>query len=187
MNKSVLRTMIVIIICMLAFEYILKFFVPKEFVLVISNPNLIKAGDYINSHKWAYYLISSLFSFITYYLFTCACSRKKFLNKVECLIIGIIIIVGHLINLIDYQLSTPYLVSTMIFISAYSHSNMKDFAIVFIVHTIAQNLSLKIRGLSTFMVSFDMLTCTVLGIESYLWLVLFYVLNCYNIKERKVN
>ena len=186
MNKSVLRTMIVVIICMLAFEYILKFFVPKEFVLVISNPNLIKAGNYINERPWLNYIVSSMISFVSYYLFTCATNCKKFLDwKLSLLIVGIVVI-GDIVITLDYEFATPYLVSTMILLSYLAGSNMKNFSVVFIVHTIAQILSLKIRNLSTYIVSYDILTCTVLGIESYLWVLLFYFLNSYNIKEKEV-
>ena len=50
MKKSVLRTAIVIIVMMLFAEYILKLFIPEEFVLIINNPNLIKVGTYINNN-----------------------------------------------------------------------------------------------------------------------------------------
>ena len=63
---------------------------------------------------------------------------------------------------------------------------MRDFAIVFIVHTVAQNLSLNIRSLSTYIVSFDVLSGFILTSECYIWMLLFYFLNCFNIKEREV-
>lgn len=185
MNKSVLRTTIAVIICMLAFEYILKLFLPKEFVLVISNPNLIKAGNFINNNFILNFIVSNIMSITTYYLFTCAISHKKILNKKLTIAIILLSIIGNAMNYINYNFVTPFLVCSMIFIGFLSNSEMKDFSIVFIVHTIAQVLSLEIRNLTTYMVSFDILTCFCLGFDAYLWLLLFYVLNCFNIKEKE--
>ena len=113
MNKSVLRTMLVIIISMLAFEYILKLFVPEEFVLVISNPNLIKFGNYLMNHKFLNYLFDCLFFVITYTLFTCACSKQKILKYYWFLIFVGLFIIGQIIEIYNYNLLTPYLVCSM--------------------------------------------------------------------------
>lgn len=187
MNKSVLRTMLVIIICMLAFEYILKFFVPQEFVLIVSNPNLIKFGTFLDTHKIFYYLFCCGTSFITYFLFTCACSRRKKLNWKYYLAFIILYCISQILTEHAYQLLTPFLVCSMIGLAFISNSNMKDFTIVFIVHTVAQNLSLEIRNIARYVMSFNVITGTLLTSECYLWLLLMYILNCYNIKEREVS
>lgn len=187
MNKSVLRTTLVVIVCMLAFEYILKFFVPQEFVLVVSNPNLIRAGQFIEKYPILEHFSRSIMSFITYYLFTCACSKRKYLSFKIVLIMLVLILTSALITEFAYQYSTPFLVCSMIFMAFISGSDMKTFTIVFVTHTLAQNLSLSIRSLTTYIVSFDILSCFMLTFECYLWLLLFYILNCYNIKEREVN
>lgn len=186
MNKSVLRTMIVIIICMLAFEYILKFFVPKEFVLVISNPNLIKFGEFLDSHKLVSYIFGCITSFITYFLYTCACSRKKYLNWKFYILFLLIYIISEILIVVSYELCTPFIICSMIGLAYLSNSNMKDFTIVFIVHNLSQVLSLNIRNITTYLISFDMATLTIMTLECYLWLTLFYFLNCFNIKEREV-
>ena len=98
MNKSVLRTAIVVIICMLEFEYILKFFFPEEFVLVVSNPNLIKAGAFLSKHLVLEHLVRSIFSYISFYLFTCACSRKKYLDLKLSLVILAIVVLSAIIT-----------------------------------------------------------------------------------------
>lgn len=186
MNKSVLRTAIAIIVCMLFAEYILKFFVPEEFVLVVSNANLVKAGTFINNTPWLYYICNFMFSFITYYLFTCACGHTKYLRLELCILLVPIIIIAQIISKVAYTFATPYLICTMI-ISAYlNKADLKTFMIVFVVHTIAQNLSLEIRNISAYMVNYDIITCTMMTSECYLWLLLFYVLYGYNIKEKEV-
>lgn len=186
MNKSVLRTAIAIIISLLLIEYTLKFFIPKEFVLVASNKNFIKFGTFLNEHRLFYHMFFCITAFITYYLYTCACSRRKYLNWKYYVSFVVIYFITQIIGKYANNLLVPALVCIMIALAYFSESNMKDFAIVFIVHTISQNLSLEIRGLTRYLISYNSITIFALGIESYLWLILFYVLNCFNIKEREV-
>lgn len=186
MNKSVLRTMIVLVISFLAFEYLLKFFVPEEFVLAVNSPNIIKFGNFLGTHKWAGYLFGSITSFITYFLYTCACCRKKVLHWKFYILFIAIYIISEILVVVNYQLCTPFIICSMIGLAYYSNSNMKDFTIIFCTHTLSQNLSLAIRNISTYIVNYDMVSLTIMGIESYLWLLLFYILNCYNLKEREV-
>lgn len=186
MNKSVIRTAIVIIVCMLFAEYILKFFVPEEFVLVVSSPNLIKAGTFIDSHRALYYIVSTIFSYITYYLFTCACGHTKYLNWKLSLCILVIIIVGHVIIKFVPTFSTPYLVVSMILTAYLNNSDLKTFLYVFSVHTISQTLSMEIRNISMYIMEYNILTGVLMTLECYLWLLLFYVLYGYNIKEKEV-
>lgn len=185
MNKSVLRTTLVVIVCMLAFEYILKFFVPQEFVLVVSNPNLIKFGTFLDTHKIFYYIFCCCTSFITYFLFTCACSKRKYLNWKYYIAFVILYVISQILTEYAYQLLTPFLICSMVGLACISNSDIKTFTIVFITHTIAQNLSLEIRGLTQYIISFNTVTLTMLGLESYIWLLLFYILNCFNIKDKE--
>ena len=177
--------MLVIIICMLAFEYILKFFVPQEFVLVVSNPNIIKFGTFLDTHKIFYYLFYGVTSFITYFLYTCACSRRKKLNWKYYLSFVVLYTISQILTEHAYQLLTPFLVLSMVVLAYISNSNMKDFTIVFAIHTIAQNLSLEIRGLARYVMSSNSIVFTMLTSECYLWLILLYILNCFNIKEKE--
>lgn len=186
MNKSVLRTAIVVIICMLAFEYILKFFFPEEFVLVVSSPNIIKFGQYVDTHKFAYFLFYCVTAFITYFLYTCACCRKKILNWRYYILFLIIYTISHFLTFYAYNLLTPFLVCSMIALACISNSDIRNFSIIFITHTVAQVLSLEIRGLTQYISTPNTATMFILGMESYLWLLLFYFLNCFNIKEREV-
>lgn len=187
MNKSVLRTLLAIIIGALVFEYILKFFVPQEFVLAVSSPNLIKFGNFLDTHKIFYYIFCCTTSFMTYFLYTCACSKRKYLNwKYYLSFVGIYII-SQILTDYAYELLTPFLVSSMVALAGISNSNIKDFSMVFIIHTIAQNLSLQIRGLTQYIISFNTVSLTMLMSECYLWLLLMYIINCFNIKEREVN
>lgn len=69
MNKSVLRTMIILCWVFLALYAILKL-VPQlasKFVIVVNNEKIVKAGQFIDERKWR------LFFFFTLDLFTLPC------------------------------------------------------------------------------------------------------------------
>lgn len=185
MNKSVIKTMLVVILIVLLVEYILKFFIPQEFVLAVSNENFIKFGVYIDTHQWAYFIYNGITSFITYYLFTCACSKQKYLRWYWCLIILGCYVLTYVVQLLDPNLITPLMLCIMLYLAYFNSSDLKSYVIVFSVHTISQSLSLEIRNLTQYIVSYNSVTLTMLTLECYIWLVLLYVLQCYNLKERR--
>lgn len=64
----------------LIFLYILKLIFPSFVIETAQNEQICKIGRYIDTHKWAWYLASSILSFTLYYLSCCACCRKKRLS-----------------------------------------------------------------------------------------------------------
>lgn len=57
--------------------YILKLIFPSFVVETAQNEQICKIGRYIDTHKWAWYLASSILSFTVYYLSCCACCRNR--------------------------------------------------------------------------------------------------------------
>lgn len=64
----------------LLFLYIIKLIFPSFVIETAQNEQICKIGRYIDTHKWAWYLASSILSFTLYYLSCCACCRKKRLS-----------------------------------------------------------------------------------------------------------
>ena len=183
MNKKVFIAMLVLTISFLTLLYVAKIFFPYEFVMIIQNEKLIEIGNFIDSHKWAYYLVSALTAFVTYWLYICACCGKKYLKWWECLIVVGVIGGSFLVNEYDATFAMYYSIFAMVILPAIFKGDLKRVAIVYPIHGIAQILSLKIRSLPLLFATFNSLIGLFMTFEMYLWLVLFYVIFNYNKKE----
>lgn len=183
MNKRLFQSMIYLAIGFLIGCYVLKFFLPEQFVLFVQNKRLVDIGYYIDTHPLAFYSFGILTSFTTYWLFCCAVCKKLYLSKKECFIVLIAVVGSIFITLIDVQLSTHYSVFSMIFLAYLFKAEFKETLIIFGIHGFAQAISLSIRDLTTYMMNFDSLSFLVLTFECYLWLILFYLKN--NIRKEK--
>lgn len=178
--------MIALVIIFLVAMYILKIFFPQEFVLSIQTKNLVAFGDYIDNHEWAYWICTYITSFVTYWLYCCACSRKWYLKWHECLYILITITIVRVLTILDSNLSTIISALSFIILPALMKSKLTDCAIIYTIHSIAQGLSLSIRNLVIYLKSVNVATILVLIFECYLWLVLLYLLFNFK-KEGKEN
>lgn len=183
MNKKVFKTMIALVIVFLLACYILKIFFPEQFVLSVENEIIIAIGNYIDSNEWAYYLFGIFTSFLTYWLYLCAVCRKWYLNWWQCLIVLAVIGASIGFNFIDINLYTALSYSSFVLLPMIFKANLKEVSIVFSIHLLSQALSLSIRNLPIYMININSLTLFLVAIETYFWLLLFYIY--YNYKENK--
>ena len=175
MNKKVVKAMLALVVIFLVGLYILKIFIPDKFVMVIENERLVEIGNYIDSHKWAYYLFGIVTSFITYWLYFCATIKKWYLNWWQVLVVFAII--GGSIGLSFYNsaLSSAFTIVCMVIVPLLFRGDAKYTLIVFATHSAAQNLTLAIRNLPLYIASFNSLVFFLLTLEMYFWLLLFYI------------
>lgn len=178
--------MLVLSISFLIGLYVLKIFFPQEFVMSIENDRLVQIGTFIDNHLWLYYICCGITAFITYWLYCCACSSRLYLKWYECLYIIATIITIRLISFYDESLSTVISVVSFVFLPALTKGNIKQCALVYTVHGIAQALSLSIRNLTIYLATNNFITVLLLSIDMYFWLLLFYILFNYRKKESKI-
>lgn len=183
MNKKVFTSMLSLCVIFLCGLYIAKIFFPQEFIMVISNPQMIKIGNFVDTHIWTYYVMGVFTSFLTYWLYCCAICHKKYLNWKECLIILGVIGISILLSLYDVTLTSVFSVISMILLPYLFKGDMKYMSIVFSTHYLAQALTLRIRNLPLYFVNVSNFILFLVTIEMYLWLVLFYIIGNYNKKE----
>lgn len=184
MNKKVFISMLALVISFLVGIYVLKIFFPEEFMMTIQNENLIKVGTYIDNHKWLYYILSGITAFITYWLYCCACSGRKWLKWYECLIIVATIVIIRLCGLyVDTTLRTAISYASFAFLPAIMKGDIKKCGLVYTTHMVCQALSLEIRSLSIYLTNVNFITSLCFGVECYFWLLLFYIIFNYNKKE----
>lgn len=187
MNKKVLKTMIALVVIFLCALYVLKIFFPEEFVMVIENEQLIKIGEYVDNNLWLHIILACITSFITYWLYLCAVTHKWYLNWKEILmVLGVIAITQTLYSFDEtVDLASGISIISMLILPVFSKANLKDVAIVFSIHYMAQLLSTLIRGLPLLLTNVNYATIFLMTIECYFWLLLFYLY--FNIKRRNKN
>ena len=185
MNKKVLKTMIALVCVFLIGIYVLKIFLPEQFVLVIENKALITIGNFISARPWLDEICAIITSFITYALYLCAVTHKWKLTLKEFIGICVSIAVTHIVYCFDVVLSSSIATVAMLILPALSKATLKDTTIVFTVHYLAQTLSTTIRGLPALLTNVNFITFLFLGVEGYFWLLLFYLY--YNYKEDNSN
>ena len=174
---------------MLISFYLLKIINP-EFVIELSEVDrVVELGEYVDSHKWAYYLFFFIISFAGGYFYLCACCRKKSLKFRD---VCILIIEVVLLFVVEKYLMVYYipinmlcmLIMPTIICNLDKCSDIKylnSTVTCLSIHTIAQIISLEIRNLSLRISFPNSASFTVLTIDAFIWLVLLY--NFYNFKE----
>ena len=80
---KVLKTMIALVCVFLIALYVLKIFIPEQFIMVIENDKLIDFGEYVDNNLWLHIILGIVTSFITYWLYIGAVTRKWCLNWKE--------------------------------------------------------------------------------------------------------
>lgn len=184
MNKRVFVAMLMLSILLLAVMYIVKIFFPAEFVFAIENQHIIAVGDFIDSHEWAYYLLIIITAFITYWLYLCAVCRKLYLNIKEIIIVFIVIGASIASTFLGEKFATYMSIFPMIILPFIMKARLREVAIVYPVHGLAQILSLEIRQLPMYVQYGNILSATLLTVECYFWLLLFYII--FNYKKQEV-
>ena len=180
MTKNVIKTMLVLVVVYLVAWYVLKFFFPDWFLLQINNERLIEIGKFIDNH----YLLDKLFGlvlfYITYTLYLGALCEFKYLDLKKSLIVCLVYVVSCLIEHFCIEYLTYYNILSMIILPAIFNCDSKRLALVFTAHFVCQWLSLSIRQLSTKVLCFNSMTCLIMGLECYFWLLLWYLWFNYN-------
>ena len=185
MNKKVFIAMLILSVAFLVAMYVLKIFFPQEFMMSIQNENIITIGRFIDNHEWLYYVCCGVTAFITYWLYCCACKHSLYLKWYEVLYIVITIVVCRAVNFFDATIATALSYASFLFLPALMNGNIKSSAIVYIVHVLAQALSLGIRNLPIYLVDINFITTLLMTLECYFWLLLFYVV--FNYRKKGAN
>ena len=183
MNKKVLNTMIILVAVFLTALYVLKIFFPQQFVMAVSSEGIKAVGQFVDDRIWLRYICAGITSFITYWLYCCACSNRYYLKWYECLYILGYVIINRVVNCFDTNIGTALSLCSFVLLPFLTKCQLKNCAIVYTFHVIAQSLSLTIRNLVAYLTTANYVTVLLLGIESYLWLTLFYFI--FNQKNNK--
>lgn len=171
--------------------YVAKIFFPEFIVGIAEIESVVKFGNYVDTHQWAYYLFNFATSIFTGYFYCCACCRKKGLSFVQFSILAITTII---LFIIQKYLPTYYFGLNMVIMvilptiicrldKSLDIKYLYSTATSFTIYYLAQMLSLEIRNISIMISYPNSATYTILLIDAYIWGVLLY--NFYNFKEKR--
>lgn len=173
---------LILIIAILLVLNIAKWFFPEFVIEVAQTPQIVKFGQYVDAHKWAWYLFSIFNSFILSWFYCCACLRKKYLNIKD--IVVALIFIGLTYVFLEYLpqqyvgLSlTIQILHPMVLAIINKNQDYKvlySTGICFAVNNICQLFSLTIRGLDKLITIPNTATYTMLTIDIYIWSILLY-------------
>lgn len=177
MNRSVYKSLFWLTIGTILFCYVAKFFWPELFLITIDNPRLIAIGNFIDSNRPVYFVCGLATSFLTYYLYICACCGLKSLTQKQSAAVVAVLVLLRGCYGIRVEMGMHLSILSMIAIPAIVGCSAKDLALVFGVHYSAQALSLATRNQILNIGSYNFLAFSVLSIDAYLWLALLYMIN----------
>lgn len=177
MNKSVLRTMIILCWVFLALYAILKL-VPQlasKFVIVVNNEKIVKAGQFVDSRVWLGNIIYFLTTLLTYQFYLCACCHKWVLSIKQYLVSLAIIVPTFIANVFIPQVALILNFVAMIVLPYLLKADFRTFVIIFTTHTLGQLAITYIRSEELLCVDVNFLSQAIMLMDMYVWLLLYYL------------
>lgn len=175
-----------LILCgaILVFLYMLKIFFPSFVVETAQSEKICKIGNYIDTHKWAWYLANSVLSFIVMSLLCCSACRKKTLNWKEILIIVADIAFMYIIKAFLPKYYTAFNYISMILLPCIMGARLIPTTITFVSLMLVQTFTLEIRNIGLMITDCNFATLLILVIDVYLFQILLYLAMNYKREEK---
>lgn len=183
MNIKIAKTMLILCIIYIMGLYILKFIFPEQLLLVITDDNILKFGEFIESWTGYVHIIQMLSTWITLYLFTSASKGNFKLKWYHVIYLTCGTIISNLILYIYPSLYTHISTSIMLLLAMLMKGKLSYTAITFSIHGLLSQFLFSIRGFETIIMKYNMASGLVLATECYVWLVLLALL--FYLKEKK--
>lgn len=184
MNKKVYKSMIVLILAFLVACYVAKIFFPEQFVMSVESEALVTAGNFIDTHRWLYYIVQvGLGVLFDYLYFGAVCQRTKLHWSLWCVVGCYNLALGAVLAFasVDFLINATYIITAisscyMILVPLFYTNELEPLAITYCVNFVAQTLSLNIRGISYLMTNANTLTTLLMSFECYFWLLLLFLI-----------
>lgn len=170
---------------------LLKIICPEFIISIAETPSIVAFGTYVDTHLWAFIIFNFVIGYLGFYIYACACCRKKYLDWQENLIV-----VGVLAICMILSFFAPTLYTNFNYVSLFllpfllllknknlTKSTFISTGICFTVDIMAQAISMEIRNIVLMATSLNVATVTILLIDTFIWRALLY---CYfNYKNQK--
>lgn len=173
---------LIIFIGILLVVYLAKIINPAFVVGVAETESIVKLGQYIDAHKWAYYLATGLICFMAGCFYCGACCKKNKLAIRDLIVIVSYVAISLLtqafipqfFQVIDLclMIAMPMIINAMD--KNTDASRLYSFGITFIIHNLSQIVSLQIRDIGLMVAQYNFASYLILLIDGYIWLVILY-------------
>lgn len=171
MNKKISITLLILLIAYSVAFYVIKYAYPEILLNFVVSDNVIKFGNFLESWKGFEIIYKILSSFLTLYLFACACCGRFKFKWYEFLYIAIATILNRLVIQFLPELYTHTSISIMLILSALLKGDILNTAISFAVHGYLSQFLLKIRGFETILVKYNLASGIMLSFEMFVGLL----------------
>ena len=182
-----------LILCgaILVLFYVAKIFFPQFIVGVAEIPSIVAFGEYVDTNKWAYYIVVPLYSYISGYFLFCACCKTYKMNWKGNVVLVSSIVISLLIQKFLPNIYAPYnyvsLVAQPFIILCVNKQISKEtfisVCVCFIVDVMSQALSMQIRDIVMMTTKINFATFNMLLIDGLIWRILLYLF--FNNKNKK--
>jgi hypothetical protein len=171
--------------------YVAKIFFPEFIVGVAEIPSIVEFGNFVDSNLWAFLIFHASISFLTGYIYCCACCRCKTLSIIETIIVLGFILFGLLLQYIAPKIYSFYnyfvfIIAPFVILAIRKGIKKKTFISTIICFTVdigTQFLSLFIRDITVLTTCVNSATITILLIDLIIWRLLLYCFYNYQKKE----
>ena len=191
-NKKLYVAMLTLSVIFLIGMYVLKFWFPEEFIMMIENDKILLIGDYIDNNKWLYCIVYACLGLISDYLYFGAVCRKAKL-KWQLIMIMLIynIAFSCMYSFVDVSVIAEFsnlIIGTssvyMILIPIFFTKELLPLAVTYSANALSQLLSLSIRNMPLLLTTNNILTTTLMSLECYFWLLLCFIIFNMGKKEK---
>lgn len=183
MNNRIAKTFLILSCVYMAIFYVIKFAFPQYLLLQITDPNIVAFGKFIGGSKILTFIFTLITNYITFYLFACS-SRGSFkINKMEFLYIFVCALINKVVGMFLPSLAVHTSTSLLFVLAILCKGNFVYTTISFIVYGYASQFLLTIRGFETIIQFVSVATGVVLGVECWVWLIIFTLI--FKIREEK--
>ena len=183
MNIKIAKTMLILCIIYIVAFYILKFIFPEQLLLVVTDPNILKFGSFIESSifiKIAYWVITG---FTTFYLFASASKGSFKLKWYEILYVLGATTINILVTTYLPDLMVHTSTSLMLLLAWLCKGKLSYSVITFVIHGFLSQFLFSIRGFETVIMNINTASGLILTIEGYVWMIILGLV--FYLKEKK--
>lgn len=179
MNKKQLKTVIIVCWILLAICFVIKTFGGNWFELSSDNEKFVQFCTFVDNTMWLKMILALILCLVSTYFFICLLLNKSKLSLKEMILFGILTSIKSLVSW--YIEWLPIVLDTLILILLpliiCKFKNWKRIIIVNVLVVAYQCLSVIIRNISFLFVGNSFIEQTIMQVDYYIFLLLYFLYN----------